>query len=159
MTSHPLDQALLDATLLDDIAAMRNALAGGGNVNARDPEHQETPLMLARSEAVVKLLLDNNADLHAVNDWGQTALMYRPWRAIWERGGDINAQSDAGKTPLMKAVMTGNPERVGQVLSMGADVLLKDGEGRTALDIALEWGLSGIAERLKAGFEEQEAAK
>ncbi|MGI4789403.1 MAG: ankyrin repeat domain-containing protein [Janthinobacterium lividum] len=149
MTSQLIGQALLNATLLDDIAAMRDALASGANVNARDPEHQETPLMLARSEAAVEMLLDNNADVHAINNRGQTALMYRSWRAIWECGGDINAQSASGETALMKAVMFGDPERVGQVLAMGADVLLKDGEGRTALDIAVEWGLSGIAERLR----------
>ena len=145
-----LDQSLLDATVFDDIDAIHCALAVGANVNARDHEHLETPLMLALSGAAVKLLLDNNADVHAVNDRGQTALMYKPWRAIWERGGNINAQSNLGETALMKAVMSGDPERVGQVLAMGADVGLRDDEGRTALDVAVEWGMAVIAERLWA---------
>ncbi len=106
--------------------------------------------MLARSEAAVRMLLDHNADVHARNDRGETALMYRPWCAVWEHGGDIDAQSDAGETPLMKAVMTGGPEWVGQVLAMGAEVGLQDTDGRTALDIALAWGLVGIAEQLRS---------
>ena len=149
-SKNTLDRALIDATLMDDVAAMRCALAAGADVNAHDPEHQETPLMLARSEAAMEMLLNHNADVHARNDRGETALMYKPWRAVWERGGDINAQSDSGEAPLMKAVMSANSERVGQVLAMGADVGLRNSDGRTALDIAIDWGLIGIAEPLRS---------
>ena len=150
MKDKDINQSLINAALLDDLAAMRRALIDGADVNARDPEHQEMPLMLARTEEAVKMLLDNNADVHVINDRGETALMYTPWGAVWERGGDINAQSAAGETALMKTVMTGSPDRVGQVLAMGADVGLRDDEGRTALDIAIEWGMVRIAEQLRA---------
>lgn len=145
-----LNRSLLDAALLDDVKAMDRALVAGADVDARDPEHRETPLMLARSEVAVRMLLDHYADVHARNNRGETALMYQPWRAVWERGGDINAQSDSGETALIKAVTTGNPERVGQVLAMGANVSLRGFDGRTALDIAIAWGLVGIAEKIRS---------
>lgn len=147
-----LNRKLIDATLLDDIDAMRRALQNGADVDARDAEHRETPLMLARSEGAVKLLLDHHADVHARNNRGETVLMYRPWRAVREHGGDINTQSDSGETPLMKTVITGDLGRVEQVLAMGADVGLRDCDGRTALDVAVEWGLVVIAERLRAAM-------
>jgi hypothetical protein len=44
------NRALIDAVLLNDMAEIRRLLADGADVDARDPEHGETALMLTRSE-------------------------------------------------------------------------------------------------------------
>ena len=42
-----LDRDLLDSVIMRDIARVRELLEQGAKVNAKDAEHQETPLMLA----------------------------------------------------------------------------------------------------------------
>lgn len=115
-----LNQALLNAVLRNDLTAIQAALADGADVNARDPEHQETPLMLTRSEAAARLPLDH--------------------------GADINAQEDEGRTALMRAVAAVSVDEVRRVLALGADPNLRDSNRRTALSLAEDYGLLAIAE-------------
>jgi hypothetical protein len=50
-------------------------------------------------------------------------------------GADINAQDALGRTPLFYAVLNKNDEYVFYLLMEGADISLKDHEGRTVLDL------------------------
>lgn len=149
------EQALLNATLMDDLPMIRQALSDGADVNTRDAEHQETPLMLARSQAAARLLLDHGGDVGARDNRGQTAFMSHRWPLLAERGSDINAQDENRETALMKAVMSGDLQDVNRMLALGSDMHLRDGDGRTALSIARHWGLVAIAERLKAAGAEE----
>lgn len=50
---------------------------------------------------------------------------------------DINVQDKEGFTPLMRAVETGSSLVVDAMVSAGADLLLKNNSGQTAMDIAV----------------------
>ena len=55
---------------------------------------------------------------------------------VQKGGADINARDELGFTPLMFAAAYGRPARVRGLLALGADPLLKNNEGKTALDLA-----------------------
>lgn len=58
--------------------------------------------------------------------------------ALIESGYSVNAIGSDGLTPLMVAVKNGNEELVVRLLKKGADVNIKDKQGKTALDHARE---------------------
>jgi ankyrin repeat protein len=51
-------------------------------------------------------------------------------------GADVNAQTDIGTTPLMRAVYAKNTAMVDALIKAGADITIRDSYGSTALDIA-----------------------
>lgn len=67
---------LIKGTALGDFKKAKDALEKGANVNARDNQGL-TPLMYAAAnghEEILELLLEYNADIHARNKKGRTAL-------------------------------------------------------------------------------------
>jgi ankyrin repeat protein len=53
-----------------------------------------------------------------------------------------------GRTPLMLAASAGAAELVGLLLELGADPARRDGEGRTAADLAVAGGHADLGQRL-----------
>ena len=145
-----LGQTLINAVLRDDLIGIQQALADGAEVDARDLEHQETPLMLTRSDAAARLLLDHGADVHARDNKGTTAFIATRRLILVQRGADVNAQDDNGKTALMQVVEVARIDEVQQVLALGADVNLQNQDGQTALSLADAYGFRAIAECLRA---------
>lgn len=89
----------------------RFLLEKGADVNSRDPETGETPLMAAvGSLDSFKLLLARGADVNATDNSGRSAL----WAAtvtetntgfitlLGEHGANVNAQDSSGRTALME---------------------------------------------------------
>ncbi len=113
-------------------------------VNRPNP-NDETPLMLAAlkgREALVLALLKREAD---VNRPGWTALHYAATgghanivRALLEHHAYIDAESPNGTTPLMMAAYYGTPEVTKLLLEEGADTLVRNHLGLTALDFATQ---------------------
>ena len=70
---------LLEASIEDNIPAVKRLLAGGADVNVRN-EYGDTPLLWASSHGhveVVKILLDAGADVNAKGSkYGQTPLSF-----------------------------------------------------------------------------------
>lgn len=66
-----------------------------------------------------------------------------------ERGADLNASDRYGFTPLMRAVTGGNFDMVELLVSFGADLYVRNKDGQTAYDLAVERGYAEIAELLK----------
>ncbi|XP_060073765.1 uncharacterized protein LOC132553531 [Ylistrum balloti] len=79
-------------------------------------------------------------DINHANSEGQTALHFAAEK-LWEacvgflltNGAQINRQNNEGLTPLMIAAMKGDAKTVEKFLSLGADYLLEDYAGMTAV--------------------------
>jgi len=112
------------------------------DVEARNRQ-DESALMLAAFKGmteVVQQLIDKEAD---VNKPGWTPLHYAATRGhlqimnlLLEHHAYIDAASPNGTTPLMMAAMYGTPSAVKLLLEAGADPLLKNDLGLTAIDFA-----------------------
>ncbi len=104
-----------------------------------------TPLMLACGEGqveAVELLIKKGADIMARNSGGSTALHDSVYSdsdctlVLLKGGADVDVQSMHGLTPLMVAAGYGPASQVEVLLAAGADLLLTDDQGQSALDWA-----------------------
>ena len=125
----------------------QEALKQGADVNS--VEKGTTPLILAATfstPAMVKLLLDHDADVNLANTSDLTALMQARTAEIAEllvnADASLNAFDKYGRTALMHASQASNVELVELLLRAGANVDAQDNKGRTALMLAAErsWG-------------------
>lgn len=60
----------------------------------------------------------------------------------------LDAAGPDGRTPLMLAASIGAEEAVALLLELGADAARRDGDGRTAADLAFENGHADLGQRL-----------
>lgn len=112
------------------------------DVDARNRQ-DESPLMIAALKGmteVARQLVDKGAD---VNKPGWTPLHYASTHGhleimnlLLEQHAYVDAESPNGTTPLMMAAMYGTPSAVKLLLESGADPLLKNQLGLTAIDFA-----------------------
>ena len=103
----------------------------------------ESPLMLAALSgelALCRLLIEKNSD---VNKPGWAPLHYAATNGhldvmnlLLEENAYIDAASPNGTTPLMMAALYGTPSAVKLLLEAGADPMLKNVQGLSALDFA-----------------------
>ena len=103
----------------------------------------ESPLMLAALSgelALCRLLIGKNAD---VNKTGWAPLHYAATNGhlevmnlLLEENAYIDAASPNGSTPLMMAALYGTPSAVKLLLEAGADPMLKNIQGLSAIDFA-----------------------
>lgn len=112
------------------------------NVEARTPQ-DESALMLASLKGLTEIcrqLIARGADvnkpgwapLHYAATHGQLAVM----TLLLDNHAYIDADSPNGTTPLMMAAHYGTPPAVKLLLEAGADPLLKNSQGLTAIDFA-----------------------
>ena len=118
-------------------------------------------------EGIVKLLLENFADVNAKNgrSVGITVLEYATQngleemvKLLLEYSADVNVKHPySGRTPLMHAAWKGYEGIVKLLLEKSADANIKDKSGSTAYDLAINNGHVGIAQLISA--EAAEAAE
>ena len=150
------DKAILEAAKKGVIESVKQHLAAGAGVNAKD-KYENTPLHLASElsqwgshKEIVELLIANGADVNAMNNEGKTPLHYSvrnvgygQCKEIVElliaKGANVNATFKAGssfggggETPLDLAQEgeVRRPERFKEVV----DLLRKHG-GKTAEEL------------------------
>ena len=120
-----LNKALLAAVQEGSPPWVKNILAFGADVNARD-EYDKTVLMLAAIRG----------------DMEKTNILVRS-------GADINAKTYDGWTALMFACSNGHTDVAAFLIEKGADVNIKDNDGTTPLKLALKWGHKDLIKLLK----------
>ena len=142
------------------------ALVAGKDPNARDQAHKRTALMwsifLADEKAFERLIALPGADVDAVDDRGETALLQAAEfamkydttpivEALLAHGARVTSVSEGrDMTPLMHAA-NGNSPGVAQALLAKVDAKeleRRNAEGRTALAIAAMVGAAEVAEML-----------
>lgn len=124
------------------------------NVELRNKE-DESALMMAAFKGLFEIsqkLIARDAD---VNKTGWTPLHYAATRGHLEiitlllnEHAYIDAESPNGSTPLMMAAHYGTPEAVKLLLKSGADPLLKNQQGLSAVDFAQKANRQDIAEMI-----------
>lgn len=108
--------------LIKSTASVNAAQTGGDNEIGRTPLHHA--VTRKNNADILRILIDNRAD--------------------------VNAIDENGKTPLMVASFYGELEAVKLLVEAGADVRQKSNSGKTALDTAISWKHNEIAEYLKS---------
>jgi len=146
-----------DAARKGDIEAVKQHLAAGRNVNAKDDKGR-TPLHRAAREGhkeVAELLIAAGADLNTKDKEGKTPLYHAArWghtniaALLIAAGADVNAKDDKGRTPLDRAV--GYTEIVALLRKHGG----KTSEELNALIDAAEAGnIEAVKQHLAAGMD------
>jgi ankyrin repeat protein len=97
---------------------------------------------------ITRLLLEHGADVNRGNSDGETPLMYAGdvpmLKLLLSYHSNVNAQDRSGLTPLIHAadhcaMFRQDPEILRTLLENGAEVSLKDDNGRTVLDHTRLW--------------------
>lgn len=129
-----------------DIEIFKRLLEDGGNPNIVDCLGW-SPLLLGVAEGHEKILdlcLEYGANVNQSNTLGRTALMFASRygyidmvKKLLLHGATVNIiDHNRSLTPLMAAVLSGHKDVVELLLEHDADVLYKNLDGETALEIA-----------------------
>lgn len=146
-TRNEAGEHALFLALRDDAPAVYNFLLAQANVKVEvRTANDESPLMMAALKGrlqAARRLIERKAE---VNKTGWTPLHYAATNAdeeslpmvrlLLEHHAYIDAESPNGTTPLMMAAHYGNPGVVKLLLEEGADPLLKNQQGLSAIDFA-----------------------
>ncbi|OAQ99952.1 hypothetical protein LLEC1_04023 [Akanthomyces lecanii] len=105
---------------------------------------------------IVKLLLENGANVEVKDEDGRTALSYIAEQGheaivkiLLEKGANVEAKDRNGQTPLSWAAEKGHEAIVKMLLEKGAYVEAKDKGGQTPLSLAAEKGYEAVVEMLQ----------
>ena len=138
--------SIVDDAYDGNIEAVKQHLAAGTDVNAKDGETGLTPLEVATDRGdkeVVELLIAAGADVNAKGFLGDTPLHdaaidghKEVAELLIANGAYVNAKSRYDGTPLHNAAIDGHTEIVELLIAKGADVNAKAETGWTPLDSA-----------------------
>ena len=111
--SEPLDISIHDAARIGRIDAVKQHLAAGTDVNAKDVVGM-TPLHRATYQGykeIAELLIAKGADVNAKDEGGKTSLHFATGygrneivELLIAKGADVNAKNNRGGTPLDKTI-------------------------------------------------------
>ncbi len=137
---------LLKAVDKADLVKINDLLRSGISPDTRRRSDRTPVIVIAAQSAnaaVVKLLLDNDANPNTSDNRGQTALMVRAVvgdtnmiKLLLSYGADPNRADTGQETALMKAVRGRKFKAAQALIDAGADPNVQDLTGKTALEYA-----------------------
>ncbi len=153
-----LNDRLIDAAKNEDIKNVRELLANGADVDAKD-KNGETALHWAACDGrvdVAKILIEKGADVDAKSNFNETSLHKAAFyghvevvKFLIENGVNVDATNNYWWTVLHEAAFYGHVEVTKVLIEKGADVDAKDKNNETAVEIAIQRGYHQIAELIK----------
>ncbi len=158
------DRLLILAAKANDAVRVRELIAAGGNVNAKD-DIQDSAFLYAGAEGfneVLQLTLAAGADVRSTNRYGGTALIpasehghTETVRILIAAGVPVDHVNNLGWTAMQEAILlnNGGPNQqdvVRQLLAAGANPDIRDPQGRTALQNAERLGFTEIAALIRS---------
>ena len=142
------DISIHDAAGDGNIEAVKQHLAAGTDVNAKDDLTGLTPLFDAVSSGkkeVAALLIDKGADVNGKIAMGFTALhnaagngRYEIVELLIEKGADVNEKNDFGITPLDMAEVSAGRDEETELDYKKVDDLLRKHGGKTGEELKAE---------------------
>lgn len=157
----PLIKLLLSKNFPDKrIEIIDLLLSHGADINLAGNYGQSpfsTALRVQETEiAVLEKLIQSGADIHQLDEGGGHAIHYAAamdldyLKFMLKQKVDINTLTiEKQQTPLMIAAMYNQQDTVEYLLDQGADINLRDTNGKTAMDFAQDKELPGITALLK----------
>ena len=143
-----LDVPILAAAYNGNIEAVKQHLAAGTDVNAKDDLTGLTPLFDAVSSGkkeVAALLIDKGADVNGKIAMGFTSLhnaagsgRYEIVELLIEKGADVNEKNDFGITPLDMAEVSASRDEETELDYKKVDDLLRKHGGKTGEELEAE---------------------
>ena len=161
-----LDRRLLDAAYANDVAAARELIADGADVNVKD-DSEQSAYLIATSEVgpgteLLELTLANGAEVNAKDSYNGTGLIRaaraRPRGDLPAAAGGGHRQGPRQPARLDRAARGGDARRrrarrtsttVRVLVEGGVDTSIADGEGVTPLEHAERRGYAEIARILR----------
>lgn len=163
-------QDLLRQAQAGNLRDLENALGCGADASFRDRRgcsalHYVTDTSCARPEAVshrgrgplvedglIRLLGASGADLNLPDSRGSTAFINAARNgevesaiALLELGADVNRQDRTRSSALMYAAIRGDELLIRVLLDANPDLAMRNSAGKTARDLALEYGHGDVA--------------
>jgi len=141
--------ALMMAASRGDAGNIKVLIDAGADVNAKNKWGQNSLMAACRAGdgEKVKMLLAAGANVNDSDIDGMTAINHAAGsigagsldavKALIEKKVDVNGPDSQGVSPLMRAADVGNSEKVKVLLANGAGKDVKDRDGRSAMDWAL----------------------
>ena len=148
------ETVLMTASRTGNVEAIRLLLDRGANVNAKDPEHAQTPLMWAVIEKhldAARLLIARGAQVNAHTNVSITPgefTLARPGGGPGTTLQRAHPSASGGMTALLFAIREGNLAATKLLLDSGADIHGSSANRTSPLVIALLNGQVGIASYL-----------
>ncbi|UUX58718.1 ankyrin repeat domain-containing protein [Glutamicibacter halophytocola] len=159
-----LDQRLIRAAKDNDVELVRELIAAGGNVNAKD-SLEDSAFLYSGAEGfneILELTIENGADVKSLNRYGGTALIpasehghIQTVKILIDAGVPLDHVNNPGWTALQEAVLLNdggpNQQEVARLLlEAGADPQITDQQGRTALENARRLGFKELADVIES---------
>jgi Ankyrin repeats (3 copies)/Carboxypeptidase regulatory-like domain/Ankyrin repeats (many copies) len=149
MISVEYEQPLLKAVSNEDFDAVKDLIAKGANVNAKDKSYGDSTALHVAVDygnmEIAKYLLDMGAKINARDKERRTPLMSLDYNAtpelarmLLDHRAKVNAFDTEGNTALMFAANNENAEILRVLIDAGARLNAQNKEGVTALMIAAE---------------------
>ena len=120
------DRELLDVAEIGNIEAVKQQLAAGADVNAKEDVDRATPLHKAAEgghNEIVELLIAKGAVVNAMDGYGKTPLDMVTLRVAWEHSGELIVDIAEGKTATAELLRNKHGGKTGKELRMADDTI------------------------------------